>query len=182
MYDSDDELSKPHRAPVALIGLPGCGKSTIGRQLARLWSLPFVDSDLMIEQRLGCSIREYFEREGEQAFRDVEAQVIDELTQSRQGLLLSTGGGVVLREENRRHLHERAQVYYLKCAPEDIAVRLRNDVTRPLLQVEDPAQRLRDLLLQREPLYLQAAHYVIQTTGLTVAQAAQRIRMQADLA
>lgn len=169
-------------SPVALIGLPGCGKSTIGRQLARLWSLPFVDSDLVIEQRLGCSIREYFEREGEQAFRDVEAQVIDELTQSTQGLVLSTGGGVVLREENRRHLHERAQVYYLKCAPEDIAVRLRNDLTRPLLQVEDPAQRLRDLLQQREPLYLQAAHYVIQTTGLTVAQAAQRIRMQSDLA
>lgn len=182
MHDSDDELSKPHRAPVALIGLPGCGKSTIGRQLARLWSLPFVDSDLVIEQRLGCSIREYFEREGEQAFRDVEAQVIDELTQSRKGLLLSTGGGVVLREENRRHLHDRAQVYYLKCAPEDIAVRLRNDATRPLLQVEDPAQRLRDLLLQREPLYLQAAHYVVQTTGLTVAQVAQRVRMQSDLA
>lgn len=169
-------------SPVALIGLPGCGKSTIGRQLARLWSLPFVDSDLVIEQRLGCSIREYFEREGEQAFRDVEAQVIDELTRSGTGLLLSTGGGVVLREENRRHLQERARVYYLKCAPEDIAVRLRNDASRPLLQVEDPAQRLRDLLLQREPLYLQAAHYVIQTTGLTVAQAAQRIRMQADLA
>lgn len=166
---------------IALIGLPGCGKSTIGRQLARLWSLPFVDSDLVIEQRLGCSIREYFEREGEQAFRDVEAQIIDELTQARTGLLLSTGGGVVLREENRRHLHERVQVYYLKCAPEDIAVRLRNDLTRPLLQVEDPAQRLRDLLLQREPLYLQAAHHVIQTTGLTVAQAVQRIRMQAEL-
>lgn len=182
MRDNDDELSKPpHRKPVALIGLPGCGKSTIGRQLARLWSLRFVDSDLVIEQRLGCSIREYFEREGEQAFRDVEAQVIDELTRSRTGLLLSTGGGVVLREENRRHLHERAQVYYLKCAPEDIAVRLRNDASRPLLQVEDPAQRLRDLQQQREPLYLQAAHYVIQTTGLTVAQAAQRIRMQSEL-
>ncbi len=181
MHDDDELRKSKHRQPVALIGLPGSGKSTIGRQLARLWSLPFVDSDLVIEQRLGCSIREYFEREGEQAFRDVEAQVIDELTASGTGLLLSTGGGVVLREENRLHLHERAQVYYLKCAPEDIAVRLRNDATRPLLQVEDPAQRLRDLLQQREPMYLQAAHHVVQTTGLTVAQVAQRIRMQAEL-
>jgi shikimate kinase len=166
---------------VALIGLPGSGKSTIGRQLARLWSMPFVDSDLVIEQRIGCSIREYFEREGEQAFRDAEAQVIDELTGAGNRLLLSTGGGVVLRPENRRHLHGRAQVFYLKCSPEDIAARLRNDATRPLLQVEDPAQRLRDLLQQREPLYLETAHYVIQTTGLSVAQAAQRVRMQAEL-
>ena len=155
------------RAPVvALIGLPGSGKSTIGRQLARLWSMRFVDSDHVIEQRLGCSIREFFEREGEQAFRDMESQVIDELSASTSSLLLSTGGGVVLREQNRRHLHARTQVFYLDCTPEAIAARLRNDVTRPLLQVEDPALRLRELLLQREPLYLETAHFVIQTLSL----------------
>ena len=102
---------------VSLIGLPGSGKSTVGRQLARRLQLPFFDSDHVIEQRLGCAIREYFEREGEDRFRDLEAAVIDELTQSAEGVL-STGGGVVLRPENRRHLHARTKVIYLKSSPD----------------------------------------------------------------
>ncbi|MFZ2815932.1 MAG: shikimate kinase, partial [Rhodoferax sp.] len=94
---------------IALIGLPGSGKSTVGRQLARRLQLPFFDSDHVIEQRLGCSIREYFEREGEDRFRDLEASVIDELTQG-PAAVLSTGGGAVLRPENRQNLHARTQV------------------------------------------------------------------------
>jgi len=88
---------------IACVGLPGSGKSTVGRQLARRLGLRFVDSDQVIEQRLGCSIREFFEREGEPAFRDVEQQVMDELTQAESGVL-STGGGSVLRESNRQCL------------------------------------------------------------------------------
>jgi len=96
--------------------MPGSGKTTIGRQLARRLGLPFVDSDHVIEERLGCSIREYFAREGEDAFRDVEQAVLDDLSRHHHGVL-STGGGSVLREANRRHLHERGHVIYLRTSP-----------------------------------------------------------------
>src|SRR5690606_24114578 len=101
---------------IALVGMPGSGKSTVGRQLARRLKLEFVDSDQLIEERLGCSIRTFFDREGEVAFRDVEQAVIDELT-GRDGLVLSTGGGTVLRPLNRQHLHARCQVVYLRSSP-----------------------------------------------------------------
>ena len=127
-----------------MVGLPGSGKSTVGRQLARRLQLPFFDSDLVIERQLGCSIREYFEREGEARFREVEESVLDDLSQSEQGVL-STGGGAVLRPANRRHLRARCQVVYLNSSPDELFRRLRHDVNRPLLQVADPLGRLRDL-------------------------------------
>jgi shikimate kinase len=102
---------------IALVGLPGSGKSTIGRQLARRLGLNALDTDHVIEERLGCSIREYFEREGEGSFRDVEQAVIDDVTQSHNGIL-STGGGSVLRSENRQNLHSRCHVVYLRSSPE----------------------------------------------------------------
>jgi shikimate kinase len=135
---------------VSLVGLPGSGKSTVGRQLARRLQIPFFDSDHVIEQQIGCSIRSYFEREGEERFRDIEEAVIDELTQNQQGVL-STGGGVVLRAANRQHLRERGQVVYLNSLPDEIFRRLRHDVNRPLLQVPDPLGRLRELYTVRDP-------------------------------
>ena len=129
---------------IALVGLPGSGKSTVGRQLARRLQLPFVDSDHAIEARLGCSIREYFEREGEDKFRDVEQEVLDDLTAAHGGVL-STGGGSVLRSENRERLKHRGNVVYLRSTPEEVFRRLRYDRNRPLLQVADPQQRLKDL-------------------------------------
>ena len=95
---------------LSLIGLPGSGKSTVGRQLARRLQVPFSDSDHVIEQRLGCSIREYFEREGEASFRDLEQTVIDELTQAPAGVL-STGGGALLHPENREVLQRLGDLY-----------------------------------------------------------------------
>jgi len=153
---------------ISLIGLPGSGKSTVGRQLARRLQLPFQDSDYVIEQRLGSSIREYFEREGETCFRDLEAQVIDDLTQSGLGVL-STGGGVVLREANRLHLRERTQVVYLNSSPDELFRRLRHDKIRPLLQVADPLGKLRDLHTQRDPLYRETAQFNIDTGRPSVA-------------
>lgn len=166
---------------VSLIGLPGSGKSTVGRQLARRLHLPFVDSDHAIEERLGCSIREYFEREGEERFRDVEEEVLDELTQHHRGVL-STGGGAVLRPANRKHLRERGQVVYLKSSPDELFRRLRHDVNRPLLQVADPLGRLRNLYEVRDPLYSETAHFTLETGRPSVATLVNMIVMQLELA
>jgi shikimate kinase len=165
---------------MALVGLPGSGKSTVGRQLARRLGVSFVDSDTVIEQQLGCSIREYFEREGEEAFRDIEEGVIDKLSISHHGVL-ATGGGAVLRPVNRLHLHERGAVVYLRSTPEEVFRRLRHDVNRPLLQVKDPLGRLRDLFVARDPLYRKTAHFTIETGRPSVATLVNKITMQLEL-
>ena len=166
---------------ISLVGLPGSGKSTIGRQLARRLKLPFVDSDHVVEERLGCSIRNYFESEGEASFRDVEESVIDEVTQAT-GRVLSTGGGSVLRAVNRQRLNDRSHVVYLRSSPEELFRRLRHDVNRPLLQVADPLDRLRDLYAQRDPLYRETAHFVIETGRPSVSTLVNIIMMQLELA
>ncbi len=163
-----------------LVGLPGSGKTTIGRQLARRLHLPFVDSDHVIEQRLGCSIREFFDREGEQVFRDLEQAVIDELT--LQGAsVLSTGGGAVLRPLNRERLKSRGKVFYLRSTPDEVFRRIKHDRSRPLLQVADPMQKLRDLFAQRDPLYREVAHFVIETGRPSVSTLVNMIMMQLEL-
>ena len=166
---------------ILLIGLPGSGKSTVGRQLARRLKLPFLDSDQVIEARLGCSIREFFEREGEASFRDVEESVLDELTGLACGVL-STGGGSVLRPANRQSLHDRGHVVYLRSSPDELFRRLRHDVSRPLLQVEDPLERLRELYGQRDPLYRETAHFVIETGRPSVSTLVNMITMQLEMA
>jgi shikimate kinase len=166
---------------IALVGLPGSGKSTAGRQLARRLGLPFADSDPVIEQRLGCPIREYFEREGEAAFRDVEEIVIRELAQS-PACVLATGGGAVLRPSNRDALRSAGRVVYLRSTPEEVFRRLRHDAKRPLLQVADPLKRLRELYEQRDPLYRETAHFVIETGRPSVATLVNMIVMQLELA
>jgi len=166
--------------PIALVGLPGSGKSTVGRQLARRLQLPFQDSDHVIEQRLGCPIREYFEREGEDHFRDLEETVINELTLDAP-CVISTGGGVVLRPNNRQHLHKRSCVVYLNAAPDQLFYRLRYDKSRPLLQVEDPQQRLREMYALRDPLYRETAHHILETGRPSVASLVNMTLMQLEL-
>ena len=167
---------------ITLIGLPGCGKSTVGRQLARRLGVAFVDSDHVIEQRIGCSIKTFFAREGEERFRDLEQATLDELTAGTTPAVLSTGGGAVLRAPNRLHLHQRGQVIYLHAQPEDIFRRLRHDTTRPLLQVQDPLQQLRNLYQLRDPLYRETAHYVIEIGRPSVATLLNMVVMQLELA
>ena len=168
-------------AAIACIGLPGSGKTTIGRQLARRFDVRFFDSDFVIEQRIGGPIREFFEREGEEAFRDLEQDVIDELTQN-QSCVLSTGGGAVLRQANREKLNQRCQVVYLHSSPEEVFRRIRHDQSRPLLQVTDPLARLKELYDLRDPLYREAAHFVIETGRPTVSSLVNMIVMQLELA
>lgn len=165
---------------ISLIGLPGSGKSTVGRQLARRLQVDFLDSDTVIEARIGGSIRQFFEREGEERFRDLEAQVIEELTRS-PAAILSTGGGAVLRAENREHLRARTQAVYLKSTPEELYRRVRHDRNRPLLQGGDPMKRLRDLHAVRDPLYREVAAFTIETGRPSVATMVNMIVMQFEL-
>lgn len=170
-------------ALISLVGMPGSGKSTVGRHVARQIGLPFVDSDHVIEQRIGCSIRDYFETQGEAAFRDVEQGVIDEVTQ-RADVVIATGGGAVLREANRQALHTRTTVVYLRSTPEDLARRLRHDTHRPLLHQggADPVRRLRALFQERDPLYRSTAHFIIETGRPSVHSLVNMVLMQLELA
>jgi shikimate kinase len=165
-----------------LVGLPGSGKSTVGRQLARRLDWPFVDMDQLLEQRLGCSIRDYFAEHGEAAFRDREAELLAELAGSGANRVLSTGGGTVLREANRVQLRAHCgPVFYLRATAEDLFRRLRHDTKRPLLQVADPLGRLRDLYQERDPLYREVAHFVIETRRPTVNALVNMVQMQLEL-
>ena len=166
---------------ISLVGLPGSGKSTVGRQLARRLHVPFFDSDQVIEERLGYSIRMAFERDGEEAFRDLEESVLSELTLIPNAVV-STGGGAVVRQATRRHLHERGYTVYLNSSPDEIFRRLKHDASRPLLQVDDPLTRLRDMYALRDPLYRESAHFVIDTGRPSVATLVNMIVMQLELA
>lgn len=166
---------------IALVGMPGSGKSTVGRQLARQLGWRFIDSDAEIEHEIGGPIRAYFELHGEPAFRDIEQSVIARLAR-QPGIVLATGGGSVLRPANREALGRGCVVVYLKSTPEDLFRRLRHDTQRPLLQVDDPLKRLRDLYRERDPLYRATARFVIETGRPTVATLVNMILMQLELA
>jgi len=164
-----------------LVGLPGVGKSTVGKHLARGLKLQFVDSDTEIEREIGCSIREFFEREGEACFRDIEQRVIGTLA-ARPGTVLATGGGAVLREANRQALRDASTVVYMRSTPEELFRRLRHDTHRPLLQVRDPLRKLRDLFADRDPLYRKTAHFTIETGRPSISTLVNMILMQLELA
>ncbi|HRD95012.1 MAG TPA: shikimate kinase [Rubrivivax sp.] len=166
---------------IALVGMPGSGKSTVGRHLARQLGLRFVDSDAEVERRIGMPIKDYFAQQGEDAFRDQEQAVIDELT-TQPDILLATGGGAVLRPSNRDALRSRTHVFYLRSTPEELHRRLRHDTHRPLLQVEDPLRRLRDLYRDRDPLYRRTAHFVVEAVRPSVPALMSIILMQLELA
>ena len=168
---------------VSLVGLPGGGKSTVGRQLARRLGAKFLDSDAVLEERIGMPIRAYFEQHGEAAFRDLEEEVIRDLTAVGGGpLILATGGGAVLRPANRQRLHDNSTVIYLRSTPDELYRRLRHDTQRPLLQVADPLAKLRELYEQRHPLYEEVAHYRVDTGRPSVATLVNMIMMQLEMA
>lgn len=152
----------------------GAGKTTIGRQLADLLRWEFVDSDHEIEARTGANIPWIFDIEGEEGFRQREEHIIDVLTQRRH-IVLATGGGAVMRAENRRHLHERGTVVYLETPVERQLERTARDHNRPLLQTPNPRARLTELLRIRDPLYREVAHHIMPTERASARDVAWHI-------
>lgn len=168
--------------PIVLVGLPGCGKSTVGRLLARRLRLPFFDSDELIEERVGLPVPLFFSREGEEVFRSVEASVIHDLCTAGRAGVISTGGGAVLKPANRALLAALDSVVYLRSSPEDIARRLRHDKSRPLLQVDNPLAALRSLHEIRDPLYSEVADFIVDNARRSIPMLVGMVSMQLELA
>jgi shikimate kinase len=145
----------------------GSGKSTIGRQLAKKLGKTFFDSDKEIETRTGVSISWIFEMEGEDGFRERESKIIDELT-TQENVVLATGGGAILSEENRQHLHDRGMVIYLSATAEQLYRRTAKDKKRPLLQTGDRRKKIEALLAERMPLYQKVAHITLRTSNKSI--------------
>lgn len=152
----------------------GAGKSTIGRQLAQALHYEFVDSDHEIEARTGADIPWIFDVEGEEGFRRREETVIDELTQ-RDGIVLATGGGAVMRESNRRVISARGIVVYLKTSIEQQLARTAKDRKRPLLQHAEPRKVLTELMKVRDPLYMEIADHMVDTDASNIKDVAGTI-------
>lgn len=163
---------------IFLIGLMGAGKTTIGRQLADELSLEFFDSDHEIEKRTGVTIPHIFDVEGEEGFRTRETRILDELTQ-KNDILLATGGGAILKPENRQFFHSRGITIYLYSDIDTLFTRTSKDKNRPLLQTEDPRAKLEELFKVRDPLYRETADIIIDTNKdsirLTVREIIKRL-------
>lgn len=159
---------------IYLVGPMGAGKSTIGRVLAAELHLGFRDSDKVIEDRTGADIPWIFDMEGEEGFRDRETAVLDELSKS-QDFVIATGGGIILRPQNREIMKLSGYICYLTASIEQLVERTSRDKKRPLLQVENPRQKIIDLVALRDPLYLEAADFVINTDRRSPKVVAQEI-------
>jgi len=157
--------------------MPGAGKTTVGRQLARRLQRSFVDADHEIEARTGVRIPLIFDIEGEQGFRDRESKVIAELA-NESNMIVATGGGAVLRHENREILKQGGTVVYLRAAPNLLFERTRLDPNRPLLQVADPMKKLEELFAQRDPLYREVADIVINSLGGSISHLVKQLERE----
>jgi shikimate kinase len=146
--------------------MPGGGKSTVGKEVARQLGGDFIDCDEEIERRSGSTIAALFARDGEAAFRDIEERTLAGLI-AQHAAVIATGGGAVLRMSNRDLLRKQTRCVYLRAGPEFLWRRLRRDRRRPLLQVPEPQRRLQEMSMEREPLYLDTAHIVVDIEGLT---------------
>lgn len=156
----------------------GCGKSTVGQALAEKTGKDFLDTDAAIEEMQGCSIREIFEEQGEEAFRDMETELLRHLSETCVNTVIATGGGIVLRSENRELLKKTGQVVWLKASPEETLKRVKNDTGRPLLDSaseKEMAEKIQHMLRERGPAYSVAADSTILTDGKTIETIMQEI-------
>lgn len=177
-------IDSPHAAHASgsccnifLVGLMGAGKTSVGKLLARRLGKSFCDCDHEIERSTGVRIPIIFEIEGEAGFRTRERRMLAELVQ-RSDVVLATGGGAVLAPENRAALREHGTVVYLCASPQDLWQRTRHDRNRPLLQTADPRAKLATLFDERDPLYREIAHVVIDTGNQSVSALATRLEQK----
>lgn len=159
---------------IFLVGMMGAGKTTLGKALAARLEREFVDTDRALVQRTGVPVATIFEIEGEEGFRRREAAVLDELC-AHDRRVVATGGGVVLEERNRSRMRESGTVVYLRARLENLWERTRQDTTRPLLATPDPRARLAQLLQEREPLYRDTAHVIVDTGSQSAATLVNRV-------
>lgn len=166
------------RENIVLIGFMGCGKSTVGIKLSWKYKMPVLDTDKLIEQDAGISISEIFETKGENAFRDMETDILRKLRKQKISRIISTGGGTPVREENRELLRACGTVIYLRISPECVYERLKDDKVRPLLRCENPLSRIRELMAARREAYEKCAHIIVDVDGLTMEQVLEQIEIQ----
>ena len=159
---------------IFLVGMMGAGKTTLGRALAQRLQLEFVDTDRVLVERTGVPVATIFEFEGEEGFRRRECAVISELA-AREGLVVATGGGAVLSEENRRVMRDHGTVVYLRARLESLWERTRHDSSRPLLATPDPRAKLAELLDHRDPFYRDVAHIVVDTGAQSAASVVGKV-------
>jgi shikimate kinase len=159
---------------VYLVGMMGAGKTTLGKALAQKTGLEFIDTDRVVVERTGVPVATIFEFEGEPGFRRREAAVLAELA-GRSGCVVATGGGAILAEENRRAMRGSGTVIYLLARVESLWERTRHDSARPLLATADPKGTLATLLAERDALYREAAHIVVDTGSQSAASLAARV-------
>jgi shikimate kinase len=162
------------KSNIFLVGPMGAGKSTIGRVLAFELNRQFRDTDRVIEDRTGADIPWIFDMEGEAGFRDRETAVLADLS-TESNLVIATGGGIVLRPENRRMMKDSGYVCYLTASTDQLVERTSRDKKRPLLQVENPRQKIIDLLEMRDPIYRESADFIINTDKRSPKMVAQEI-------
>ncbi|MFP4560526.1 MAG: shikimate kinase [Thiohalorhabdus sp.] len=174
-------MGESGRGKAILVGPMGSGKSTVGRALAQRLGAELVDLDAVIVERAGRAIPEIFAAEGEAGFRDREQAALEEVAARPGPLVVATGGGVVLREANRRTMAANGTVVYLRADVETLLERTAGDANRPLLQVNDPRAKLEALQAEREPLYRQA-HLIVDTPGRTAQEVAEEILARLDSA
>lgn len=150
---------------IILIGIMGCGKTSMGIRLSYRLRSTFLDTDRQIEKEQQCTISEIFAAKGEAAFRMLETEQLQELLSTAEGQIISTGGGLPVREENRKLLKQLGTVIWLTVTPETVYERLKEDITRPLLQGENPLEKIKELTEKRTEYYRDAADVIVDTEG-----------------
>lgn len=153
----------------------GCGKSSIGRKLSEIKKRKFLDTDAWIEKKEGVTISEIFEQRGEPYFRTLETECLQVLLENTTDTVISVGGGLPVKEENRKLLQQLGSVIYLKAQADTIYDRLKGDTTRPLLQTDDPMQKIKDMMAGREEKYQAAAHQVLVVDGKSIEEIVDEI-------
>ncbi len=161
------------KSNIVLVGFMGTGKTAVGKKLARVLKREFIDTDKIIEDRAGKTISKIFADDGEANFRDLEAEVIKDISE-RNGSVIITGGGAVLRDENINNLKKNGIIFCLKAMPEVIYNRVKNDTKRPLLQVENPLEKIKEMLEQRKKYY-EKADCIVDTSEMTVEDVVKEI-------